>query len=284
MKNSRLYYTIFIKKNQGGLSNLYFYAYYDHKKGKEETMFYRFMRGVVRVLLALVNGNARYENKEVLPQDENYILVAPHRTWWDPLYLAVAAAPKEFSFMAKEELFKNPVLRFILTRSNAFPVKRENPGPSVIKTPVKILKSTNLSLIMFPSGTRHATELKGGMALISRMSKAKIVPAVYQGPLTLGDLFKRQRVTVRFGEPIDLSDIKKTDKEGMAEIERRTQAAFDKLDKEVNPDFKYEVKNKMISLCVGGLLNLLSCSVQTFSMKTRERRQVCPLFAFQYVK
>ncbi|MBY8628764.1 hypothetical protein K7K78_08525, partial [Enterococcus faecium] len=42
-------------------------------------------------------------------------------------------------------------------------------------------------------------------------------------------------------------------------------------------------KNKMISLCVGGLLNLLSCSVQTFSMKTRERRQVCPLFAFQYV-
>lgn len=33
---------------------------------------------------------------------------------------------------------------------------------------------------MFPSGTRHATELKGGMALISRMSKAKIVPAVYQ--------------------------------------------------------------------------------------------------------
>ncbi len=146
--------------------------------------------------------------------------------------------------MAKEELFKNPVLRFILTRSNAFPVKRENPGPSVIKTPVKILKSTNLSLIMFPSGTRHATELKGGMALISRMSKAKIVPAVYQGPLTLGDLFKRQRVTVRFGEPIDLSDIKKTDKEGMAEIERRTQAAFDKLDKEVNPDFKYEIKKK----------------------------------------
>ncbi len=30
----------------------------------------------------------------------------------------------------------------------------------------------------------------------------------------------------------------------MAEIERRTQAAFDQLDKEVNPDFKYEIKNK----------------------------------------
>ena len=60
----------------------------------------------------------------------------------------------------------------------------------------------------------------------------------------MGDLFKRTRVVVRFGEPFDLSDIKKTDKEGMAEIERRTQAAFDQLDKEVNPDFKYEIKNK----------------------------------------
>ena len=30
----------------------------------------------------------------------------------------------------------------------------------------------------------------------------------------------------------------------MAEIERRTQAAFDRLDKEVNPDFKYEIQKK----------------------------------------
>ena len=70
-------------------------------------MFFSFMRGVVRVILFLINGNARYQNKEALPQNENYILVAPHRTWWDPLYLAVAARPKKFSFMAK-----NPILRF----------------------------------------------------------------------------------------------------------------------------------------------------------------------------
>ena len=88
-------------------------------------MFYRFMRGVVRVLLALVNGNARYENKEVLPQDENYILVAPHRTWWDPLYLAVAAA-QGIQLYGKRRTVQNPVLRFILTRSNAFPVKRKS--------------------------------------------------------------------------------------------------------------------------------------------------------------
>ncbi|WP_207942122.1 1-acyl-sn-glycerol-3-phosphate acyltransferase [Enterococcus sp. DIV2402] len=203
-------------------------------------MFFTFMRGVIRVILFVVNGNAHYEQRKLLPNDENYILVAPHRTWWDPLYLAIAARPKKFAFMAKEELFKNPVLRFILVKSNAFPVKRDKPGPSAIKTPVKILKDTDLSLIMFPSGTRHSTALKGGMAVIAKMAKVRVVPSVYQGPLTLKDLFKRKRVTVRFGEPIDLSDIKKMNDEGLAEVERRIQDAFDQLDKEVNPDFHYE--------------------------------------------
>ena len=164
-------------------------------------MFFRFMRGVVRVVLFLINGNARYQNKEVLPKNENYILVAPHRTWWDPLYLAVAARPKKFSFMAKEELFKNPILRFILIHANAFPVKRDKPGPSAVKTPVKILKETDLSLIMF----------------------------------------QRKRVTVRFGEPIDISDIKKMDKEGLAEVERRIQGAFDTLDQAIDPSFVYQI-------------------------------------------
>ncbi len=205
-------------------------------------MFFTFMRGLVRVILLIINGNHDYQNRQVLPQDENYILVAPHRTWWDPLYLAVAASPKKFSFMAKEELFKNPILRFILVHCNAFPVKRDNPGPSAIKTPVKLLKKTDLSLIMFPSGTRHSSELKGGLAVIARLAKVRVVPCVYQGPLTLKDLFKRKKVTVRFGEPIDLGDIKRSDEAGIKEVERRIQIAFDELDQEVDPNFKYEAK------------------------------------------
>ena len=207
-------------------------------------MFFTFMRGVVRVILFVINGNAHYENKEKLPKDQNYVLVAPHRTWCEPLYLAVAGSPKKFSFMAKKELFKNPVLRFILKHANAFPVDREKPGPSAIKTPVKILKNSDLSLIMFPSGTRHSSELKGGVALIAKMGRVPIVPSVYQGPLTLKELFKRKKVTVRFGEPIDISDIKKMDKDGLAEVERRMQEAFDQLDKEIDPTFKYESTEK----------------------------------------
>lgn len=207
-------------------------------------MFFSFMRGLVRVVLFIINGPFEIQNKEALPKDENYILVAPHRTWWDPLYMAVAARPKKFAFMAKEELFKNAFLRFILKNANAFSVNRKNPGPSAIKTPVKILKETDLSLIMFPSGTRHSKALKGGMAMISKMAKVRVVPCVYQGPLTLKDLFKRKKVVMRFGEPIDLSDIKKLNAEGLQVVEQRIQGAFDELDKAINPNFTYVIEEK----------------------------------------
>ncbi len=202
-------------------------------------MFYRYFRVFCQVVLFIINGKATFLDKEKLPQDKNYILVAPHRTFWDPIYLAIGAKPKEFSFMAKEELFKNPILRFILVHCHAFPVNRDNPGPSVIKTPVKTLKNTDLSLIMFPSGTRHSEDLKGGMSLIAKMAKVPIVPSVYQGPVTVKDMFKRKKITVKFGDPIDISDIKKLDEAGIKEVERRVTEAFQALDYAINPDFKY---------------------------------------------
>lgn len=202
-------------------------------------MFFRFIRGFVRIFLGLINGNAHYQMQENLPKDKNYILVAPHRTWWDPFYLALGASPKQFAFLAKEELYKNAVIRYILVHLNAFPVDRDKPGPSVIKRPVKLLKDSDKGLIMFPSGTRHSSDLKGGMALIARLAKVPIVPSVYQGPVKFSDLFKRRPVYVRYGAPIDISDIKKLDTAGLAEIERRVQTAFNQLDYEINPDYKY---------------------------------------------
>ncbi|MFC6170104.1 lysophospholipid acyltransferase family protein [Loigolactobacillus jiayinensis] len=202
-------------------------------------MFYTFIRAIVRGLVWLINGNAHYENKTVLPKEGSYILVGPHRTWFDPIYYALAGSPKKFSFMAKEELFKNPIIRFILVHANAFPVNRAHPGPSAIKTPVKLLKKGELALIMFPSGTRHSAELKGGALVIARMSGVPLVPTVYQGPLTFKRLFTRKRITVRFGDPIYIDRKQKMDKDGMAAIDDQMQTAFKKLDIEIDPNFKY---------------------------------------------
>jgi 1-acyl-sn-glycerol-3-phosphate acyltransferase len=69
-------------------------------------MFYSFIRVVARIVVAIINGNSHYLNKEKLPEG-NYIVVGPHRAWFDMIYFALAASPKRFSFMAKKELFKN---------------------------------------------------------------------------------------------------------------------------------------------------------------------------------
>lgn len=201
-------------------------------------MFYSFLRNVIRVILLIVNGKAKYLNREKIPEGP-YILVGPHRTWFDPVYFALAASPRKFSFMAKEELFQNSIFRWLLHHVNGFSVNRDHPGPSAIKTPVRILRKGELSLIMFPSGSRHSQELKGGAAVIAKMAKVPLVPAVYQGPLTFKRLFSRKRVTVAFGDPITIDRKMKLDEAGQATIEQQMQAAFNALDKQINPNFEY---------------------------------------------
>ncbi|GAX05946.1 1-acyl-sn-glycerol-3-phosphate acyltransferase [Secundilactobacillus pentosiphilus] len=201
-------------------------------------MFYSFIRVLVRVLVYIINGKPRFEHTDRLPQG-NYILVGPHRTWFDPIYYALAGSPKKFSFMAKIELFKNPILRWILKHANAFPVDRKHPGPSAIKTPIRQLRNSNLSLIMFPSGTRHSQDLKGGVAVIAKLSKTPIVPTVYQGPLTFKQLFSRQKITVSFGEPFTVDPKMKLDEDGFKVIETKMQQGFDHLDQEIDPNFHY---------------------------------------------
>ena len=71
-------------------------------------MLYNFLVRIVNPLLNLINGRTRVYNRENLP-DGNYIIVAPHRTWMDPVLIALVVWPKKFSFMAKKELFKNPI-------------------------------------------------------------------------------------------------------------------------------------------------------------------------------
>lgn len=196
-------------------------------------MFFSFIRGIVHALIFLVNGRIDIQNKENLPTDDTYIIIAPHRSILDPIFIALAARPRQFTFMAKEELFKNPLISWFLSRMNAFPVNRIKPGPSVIKTPVKRLKNTDLSLMMFPSGTRHSNDLKGGAITISKMSKKQIVPAIYEGPFSIGKLFTRKQTKVRFGKPFTVE--RKLD--GIDNVDnyyiQKIQESFEQLEQEI---------------------------------------------------
>ena len=206
-------------------------------------MFYSIIRVIVRALIYLINGKPKYLNRENLPTG-NYILVGPHRTWFDPVYYALAASPKKFSFMTKEELFKNPVIRYILNHANAYPVNRLNPGPAAIKKPVRLLKQSDLATIIFPSGSRYSDEMKGGALVIAKLANVPLVPTVYQGPLSFKGLFKRGKTTVAFGQPIEIDRHQKLTDEYQHELEATMQASFKQLDQQINPNFHYVMPTK----------------------------------------
>lgn len=201
-------------------------------------MFYKFIRVIARGIVWLLNGKFEINGKENLP-DKPFIIVAPHRTWWEPIFFALVIAPREATFMAKIELFKNPILRYILLHAHAFPVDRKHPGPSVIKTPVKALKKKKQILIMFPSGTRYSEDLKGGASLIAKLSKAPLVPFVYQGPLKFSGLLKHQKITIGVGPEIDFDFKAKLDDKQTKQVNDDMEDSWDAIDKKINPNFKY---------------------------------------------
>lgn len=167
-------------------------------------LFYNFVMRFVNILLFIFNGRIKIDGKKHLPENEKFVLVAPHHSILDPVFIAIAAYPHKFSFMAKKELFDIPVLSWIIKKLNAFPVDRKNPGVSSIRTPINYLRNNELNVLIFPTGSRYSDELKGGAVTIARLGKSKVVPAVYKGPLNFKDLFLRKKTHVIFGEPFEV--------------------------------------------------------------------------------
>ncbi|WP_032825269.1 1-acyl-sn-glycerol-3-phosphate acyltransferase, partial [Oenococcus oeni] len=59
---------------------------------------------IIQVIRWLINGKTHVYGQENIPQDTQFILVAPHRTWWDPLWFAMTLLPRQFIIMAKKRI------------------------------------------------------------------------------------------------------------------------------------------------------------------------------------
>ncbi|WP_144509778.1 1-acyl-sn-glycerol-3-phosphate acyltransferase [Bacillus sp. FJAT-22090] len=163
-------------------------------------------------------GKIEKRNEHLLPEREGYIVTCTHRGWLEIVILGMCV-PKPIHFMAKKELFENKMIGWFLKKINAFPVDRDNPSPSSIKQPVKLLRRGEVVGI-FPSGTRTSEEapLKRGAVTIGNLSKAPIVPALYIGPRTLKELRKMKKATVIFGEPFYITSSSKEELASYTEI------------------------------------------------------------------
>jgi 1-acyl-sn-glycerol-3-phosphate acyltransferase len=146
----------------------------------------------------------RIQGLENIPTDRPFIICANHFSWWDPPLVACLVSHKPVRFMAKEELFRFPVVGFVLRRVYAFPVRRGKADKTAIRTALDTLRNGGI-LGLFPEGTRNKTgELlppQPGIALIALKSGAIVLPVAIAGPYRL-----LRKVRVKIGKPLLLTE------------------------------------------------------------------------------
>lgn len=165
---------------------------------------YGFIRVVFSPLVKLL-FKLKYKGNENIPQDDTrYIVAINHTCAFDPI---LAALPKEMPplhFMAKAELFSNPIVGWFFTHMNCFPVKRGKGDTTAVEYGEKILEEGHVMAIC-PEGTRIKDKngvpqrAKAGVAVIAKATNSQVLPVAIccKNKIKVGE-----RVTVSIGKPI----------------------------------------------------------------------------------
>lgn len=150
----------------------------------------------------------RIYGAENVPKDGPLVVVSNHASDFDPPILSCSLR-RPVAFMAKEELFKIPVLKQGIELYGAYPVKRGSADRSAIRAAMNCLLE-GWAVGLFLQGTRtpdaRIPEPKLGAALIAAKAKVPLLPVSLWG--TEGIFVKGSPVphsvpvTVRIGEAI----------------------------------------------------------------------------------
>ena len=136
---------------------------------------------------------------EHFPETGGILVCSNHIDALDPPVVGITA-PRPVHFMAKEELFNMPILKPLLPKLNAFPVKRGLSDREALRRALALLKNGDV-MGLFPEGTRSKDGKLGkgfsGAGFFALKGDADVVPCAIIGPYKP---FKRLKVV--YGKPI----------------------------------------------------------------------------------
>lgn len=179
------------------------------------------------VVVPFVNyvSKIRIIDREKLPADGAFVLAPNHYSEFDPIIVAAAVwklgrAPR---FMAKESLFRVPVLGWLLKGTGMIPVARSSSRTASAQT---IAQSRGLvedgrGVIVYPEGTlTRDPELwpmrgKSGAVRLAMAGDIPLIPMAQWGTQKIMGRYQkglklwppRKQVDLIFGDPVDLSDL-----------------------------------------------------------------------------
>lgn len=176
--------------------------------------------GIVRPTMASLT-KSRWGGQEHVPQRGGLIIAANHLSMSDPLTIAhfLYVAGRWPTFMAKEGVFRIPVVGKVATLLGQIPVHRgrAEAGES-LREAEKALTEDEAAVIVYPEGTcTRDPDLwpmvaKTGVARLALTTGVPVVPVAHWGEqhiLPYGTkklrLLPRKRVDILAGPPVELS-------------------------------------------------------------------------------
>ncbi len=136
---------------------------------------------VIKILTPLVKFflRVKVEGKVNVPDGEKFIVCANHLSNWDPV-LVVVCTGIPINFLAKDSLFRVPVVKTVIKAFGTIPVKRNGSDTAPIRKAIEVINDGGCFSI-FPQGKRlhvtpHPDQAKNGVGLISYKSEAGVLP------------------------------------------------------------------------------------------------------------
>jgi cytidylate kinase len=136
---------------------------------------------------------------------QNYIFASNHLAYADPPAVS-SRLFREVHFVAKDSLFRIPILGPMIRWVNAFPIRRGMFDREAMGTALRLLQSGR-NVLIFPEGARvtggELGPARSGVGFLAVQSGVPVVPVYVEGSDRLRDcLLRRRRFRVTHGRPI----------------------------------------------------------------------------------
>ena len=180
-----------------------------------KALWYRFIAFLARWLVFGPTGGVKISGEGHVPPVGPVLIAPVHVSHFDPPLLG-STCPRELRFMAKEELFKNPLFSALIRSVGAYPVKRGEGDTAAIRLTLKWLEEGR-AVLVFPEGQRGDAVTLGsmlpGIAVLAKKSGAPVIPVGIYGTHIIkpkgGKGVHRCKVRLVYGKPIRYEEASK---------------------------------------------------------------------------
>jgi 1-acyl-sn-glycerol-3-phosphate acyltransferase len=184
----------------------------------------------IPVVMAALNPLWRFRVAGTMPADPRrpYVVVSNHESFVD--ILLISHLPWEMKWLAKAEMFRIPILGWLLRLAGDVPIQRGF-GPSAVEAIARCREvlADRVSVMIFPEGTRSTTAdllpFKDGAFRLAIDAGVPILPLVVHGTSTALPKhdwrFGRSTAVVQVLDPVETTGLSPADVPALKDRVRR---------------------------------------------------------------